>query len=253
MIETTTRGRALVVTLARPGARNAINGEMARGIEAAIDHLEDDEDLWAGVLNAQGPVFCAGADLKEIAASGIDWLSTERGGFAGLTRRDRRKPLIAAVDGAALAGGCELVLACDLVVASTDAQFGIPEVRRSLIAGGGGLHRLPRTMPVNAAMYLALTGEPIDATRAYDLGLVARLTEPGSALAGGLELAQVICQNAPLAVQASREVLLGSLGRTEDEAWTISEAASRRLTATADFAEGPRAFLEKREPVWTGR
>src|SRR5680860_1376855 len=164
-------------------------------MEAAIDRLEADDETWVGVVAGNGPVFSAGADLKAIAAGQAGKLSTKRGGFAGLARRERVKPLIAAVDGPALAGGCEIVLSCDLVVASTNARFGIPEVKRSLVAGAGGLFRLPRSLPLNVAMELALTGDPIDAERAYALGFVNVLVDAGGAVDGALALAERICAN----------------------------------------------------------
>jgi len=205
------------------------------------------------VIAGNGPVFSAGADLKEIAAGRAATLGTERGGFAGITRLERRKPLVAAVDGPALAGGCEIVLTCDLVVASTAASFGIPEVKRALVAGAGGLFRLPRAVPLKLAMQLALTGDPIDAERAYTVGLVNELCEPGEAPDRALALADRICANAPRAVQASRDVVLRGMLASDEEAWRITDEATAAVMAGEDFAEGPRAFIEKREPVWTGR
>ncbi len=206
-----------------------------------------------GVIAGAGPVFCAGADLKEVAAGRMETLYTRPGGFAGITRLPRTKPLIAAVDGAALAGGCEIVLSCDLVVASARASFGIPEVKRSLVAGAGGLFRLPRVLPRNVAMEMAVTGDPISAERAHALGLVNLLSEPGGAVDAAAGLAARIGANAPVAVQLSREVLLSAMLAGDDDAWRMSEAASQAVRQTADFEEGPRAFIEKREPVWTGR
>jgi enoyl-CoA hydratase len=183
-------GRAAVITMDRPEARNAVNGEMAAGIEAAIDQLEDDPDVWVGVFTGRGPVFCAGAELKSVARGEAATIMTKRGGFAGFVRRERTKPVIAAVDGPALAGGTEIAVACDLVVASISANFGIPEVKRALVAGAGGLLRLPRVLPRNIAMELALTGEPITAQRAEHLGLVNRLVEPGTARSAAISLAE---------------------------------------------------------------
>jgi enoyl-CoA hydratase len=253
MIDLTTHGRMALMTINRPEARNAVNGAVATGIEAAIDRLESDEELWAGVITGAGSVFSAGADLKEIAAGRVATLATARSGFAGITRRERTKPLIAAVDGLALAGGCEIALACDLIVASTGSGFGIPEVKRSLIAGGGGLFRLPRALPLNVAMELALTGDPLSAERAYHLGLVNELCEPGQAVQAAMALAERICANAPLAVRASRAIVLRGMLATNLEAWQITDSATETIMATEDFAEGPRAFIEKRQPVWTGR
>ena len=206
-----------------------------------------------GIVAGTGPVFSAGADLKEVAAGRIATLSTERGGFAGITRLARTKPLIAAVDGPALAGGCEIVLACDLVVASRAARFGLPEVKRSLIAAAGGLFRLPRVLPRNVALELALTGDPITAERAHQLGMVNELCEPGSALDAAAALAGRIVANAPIAVRLSREVMLATARADDEEAWPISDAATGKVRETEDFQEGPRAFVEKRRPVWSGR
>lgn len=252
MIDFETRGHVAVITINRPEARNAVNGEVAEGIEAAIDRLEEDADLWVGVLTGAGTVFCAGADLK-IIGTNAGVMSTKRGGFGGFVRRDREKPVIAAVDGPALAGGCELVLASDLVVASKAARFGIPEVKRSLIAAAGGVFRLPRTVPQKIAMEMALTGDPISAERAYELGLVNEVTEAGTALDAALALAERICVNAPLAVRESRRVVLAAHGRDEDELWTVTNAGMAAVVASEDFREGPLAFIEKRAPVWKGR
>ncbi|MEZ5142732.1 MAG: enoyl-CoA hydratase-related protein [Acidimicrobiales bacterium] len=179
MVDYEVHGNVLVMTINRPEAKNAVNGEVAAGIEGGIDRLEDDESLWIGVLAAKGDVFSAGADLKEINSGNAAALMTQRGGFGGIVYRERRKPIIAAVDGLATAGGCEMVLACDLVVASTRASFGLAEVKRNLVAGAGGLFRLPRALPPNVAMEAILTATPIPAERAHQFGMVNRLTEPG--------------------------------------------------------------------------
>ena len=204
MVDYETRGRVALLTIRRPEARNAVNGEVAKGMEAAIDRLEDDPEVWVGVLTGEGPVFSAGADLKALAAGDRVSLGTERGGFAGITRRQRTKPIIAAVDGPALAGGLEIVLACDLVVASGNARFGIPEVKRALVAAAGGLFRLPRALPRNVALEMGLTGDPISAERAHALGLVNELVEPGAAVDAAIALAERIVTNAPLAVRRTR-------------------------------------------------
>ena len=242
-----------LITLDRPEVRNAVHPPLAAALEAAIDRLEDDDDAWVGVLAAEGSVFCAGADLKAVAAGEVDGIITPRNGFAGICRRQGTKPIIAAVDGPALAGGCEIVLACDLVVASTAAAFGIPEVKRSLIAASGGLFRLGRKLPPNVAMAMALTGDPITAKQAYVHGIVNELVEPGTALEHAMTLARRISANAPVAVRLSRRVLLEAPQADDATAWRLSSAAYREVVATDDFQEGPRAFVEKRTPRWSGR
>ena len=253
MVDYEVRGRVALLTINRPEARNAVNGAVANGMEEAIDKLEADDEVWVGVVTGTGPVFSAGADLKAIASGEAAALQTKRGGFAGIARRERTKPIIAAVNGPALAGGCEIVLSCDLVVASSEARFGIPEVKRSLVAGAGGLFRLPRALPKNVAMELALTGDPIDAQRAYELGLVNRICEPGALLDTAIALAAQITANAPLAVRASRDIVLRGMLADDDTAWRITNEAFAAVAASEDFAEGPRAFIEKREPQWKGR
>jgi enoyl-CoA hydratase len=254
IVEYEQRGHVAVLTINRPEARNAVNGEVANGIEEAIDKVEADADTWVTVLTGAGPVFSAGADLKAINSGQAGGLNTQRGGFAGIVRRERDKPIIAAVDGRALAGGCEIALACDLIVASTEAQFGIPEVKRSLVAAGGGLFRLPLALPAKIALELALTGDPITAQRAYDLGLVNELCEPGTAVDTAVALAERICVNAPVAVRESRKVVLQALGTDDEKAlWDASNAAFAKVAQTEDFSEGPLAFIEKRAPNWKGR
>jgi enoyl-CoA hydratase len=253
MVEYRQEGRVAVLTINRPEARNAVNGDVARGMEEAIDRLEEDDGTWIGIVAGEGPVFSAGADLKAIASGQAADLQTKRGGFGGITARERTKPLIAAVDGPAMAGGCEIVLSCDLVVASTNARFGIPEVKRSLVAAAGGLFRLPRALPRNIAMELALTGDPIDAERAHHFGLVNELVEPGKALEAALALAERVTVNAPIAVRESRRVLLDGMLADDDTAWKVTFDAMAKAMATEDFAEGPRAFIEKRAPEWKGR
>ena len=253
MVEFETRGRIAVLTINRPEARNAVNGDVAKAMEEGIDRLEDDSELWAGVVAGNGPVFSAGADLKVVAAGRPQDLLTERGGFAGIAHRERRKPIVAAVDGPALAGGCEIALACDMIVASRQAAFGLPEVKRSLVAAAGGLFRLPRAVPRNVALEIALTGDPIDAERAYNLGLVNELVEPGEAVESAVALAERIAANAPIAVWASRRVVLGSAGEGDEVGWRLTDEAFAEILHSEDFAEGPRAFVEKRPPEWKGR
>ncbi len=252
-VEYVRRGRVAIFTMRRPEVRNAINPEMARGLEDCIDRAERDPDVWVTVIAGEGSVFCSGADLKVIASGGGDAQVTERGGFAGLVWRKRDKPMIAAVDGLAYAGGCEIALACDLIVASTNAKFALPEVRRALVAAAGGLFRLPRVIPRNIAMEMALTAEPIDGETAHRWGLVNRLTEPGKVVDAALELAERICTNAPLAVRETRKVVLDGPWMEDEAAFRLSQEAVQRMYSTEDFNEGPKAFLEKREPVWTGR
>jgi enoyl-CoA hydratase len=250
-------GRVAVITLNRPDARNAVNGDVARGLEAAVDQLEADEEVWVGILaaNTEGqsrPVFCAGADLKAVNAGKSD-LGTKRGGFAGFVYRERRKPIIVAVDGLATAGGCEIVLAADLVVATTQSSFGLAEVKRNLVAGAGGLFRLPRAIGQAAAMEAILTGEPIPAERAYALGMVSRLVEPGKAVEEALALAAKICENAPMAIWESRKVVVASDYADDDTLMDMTNAAMSVVMGSEDLKEGLAAFVEKRPPRWTGR
>jgi enoyl-CoA hydratase len=253
MIDFDVEDRMAIITIRRPEARNAVNGEVASGIEAAIDKLENDSELWAGVLAAEGPVFSAGADLKAIAAGQANSLRTARGGFGGITQRERTKPIVAAVGGPALAGGCEIALACDLIVASRQAVFGLPEVKRSLVAAAGGLIRLPRTVGPKVAMEVILTGDPMSAERAYALGLVNQLVEPGEVLDAAKAMARRITANAPMAVWLSRRIALAAVSNDDDSLWKMTFDLFSQVGQTEDFAEGPRAFIEKRPPVWKGR
>jgi enoyl-CoA hydratase len=245
------RERVLVVTLNRPDQRNAVNAAVARGIADALDLLDSDAELSLAVLTGAGKGFCAGMDLKAFVAGEVPYADDR--GFAGITRRAAAKPLIAAIEGFAVAGGLEVALACDLIVAAEGAKLGIPEVKRSLVAAGGGLLRLPRVLPRNIAMELALTGDPITAERGYELGLVNRLAAPGKALETALDLAATVAANGPLALAASKRVL------TESPDWPDSEFFERQgeiiapVMGSEDAREGATAFAEKRAPVWKGR
>ncbi len=242
-----------VFTLDRPEARNAVNAEFASDMEAALDAFEADDDAWVGIVTGTGPVFCAGADLKAIASGDAGGLATKRGGFGGFVWRERTKPIIAALNGHALAGGCEITLACDLVVASADATLGLPEVKRSLVAAAGGLFRLPQVVGKALATEMILTGDAISAERAREAGLVNVIVPADQVMDAARELAGRIVVNAPLAVQASRRVMLEAQVVDERALFGSSGAAMASLSTTEDFAEGPRAFIEKRAPEWQGR
>ncbi|MEM9938259.1 MAG: crotonase/enoyl-CoA hydratase family protein [Pseudomonadota bacterium] len=241
--------RVLIITLNRPKARNAINQDMAVGIAAAVDRLDNDPELAVGILAGNEKAFSSGMDLKAFLRGESPMI--EGRGLAGITETPPKKPLIAAVDGFALAGGCELALACDMIVASQNASFGVPEVKRGLIAGGGGVVNLPRRIPRGLAMEIILTGAPVSASRAYEIGLVNRITD-GSALDEALSLAGAIAENAPLAVQISKQVVLQS------QDWDLSELYSRQndligpVFMSKDAQEGAAAFAQKRQPVWRG-
>ena len=239
-------GRVLVITLNRPESRNAINTELAEGLVRAIDELDGDDGLTVGVLTGAGSGFCSGMDLKAFAAG------QPPTGFMAFLENGSTKPLIAAIERFAVAGGLEVALTCDLVVAAGGARLGIPEVAVGLFAAGGGLFRLPHRLPYGVAMEMALTGEPITAEQAHELGFVARLTEPGKALDAALALAERIARNAPLAVAASKHLVRASQGCTEAEFWERQRPHIAPVFRSNDAKEGPRAFAEKRMPVWTG-
>ncbi|KMO12970.1 enoyl-CoA hydratase-related protein [Methylobacterium platani] len=242
-----------LVTLNRPRARNAVDPDLARALAAAVAATEADDAVRAVVLAGEGPVFCAGADLKVVADGGADGLWIGEGGFAGFVHARRAKPWIAAIEGPALAGGCEIALACELIVAGEGASFGLPEVTRGLVAAAGGLYRLPRALPRAVALELILTGARLEAARAHALGLVNRLAAIGAARDEAVALATAIAANAPLAVRESLAV--ARLAPDADEAGLreASAAARARVQASEDYREGPRAFVEKRPPRWTGR
>jgi enoyl-CoA hydratase/carnithine racemase len=251
MIEFDVQGHLAVITLNRPKARNAIDGATTRQISEAFDRIDGDSNIWVTIITGAPPVFCAGADLRAIDAGRERELS-DANGFASLTHRQRSKPLIAAVNGPALAGGTEIVLACDLVVADASASFGIPEVRRGLIAAAGGLYRLPRVLPMNIALECGLTGDPLSAQRATELGLVNVLTAQGDALSTAKDLAGRVTDNAPVAVRETRRLMLSTPYQPDNVGYNESRAAMKRILSTKDAAEGVRAFVEKRPPNWTG-
>jgi len=245
------RGRVLVVTLNRPEQRNAVNLAVAEGIAAALDELDTGADLSVGVLTGAGRGFCAGMDLKAFVTGERPWAGNR--GFAGIVQRPPAKPLIAAIEGFAVAGGLEIALACDLIVAARGAKLGVPEVKRSLVAAGGALLRLPRALPRGVAMELALTGDPISAERGYELGLVNRLTDPGAALEQALELADTVAANGPLALAATKRILTDGPGWPEAEFWQRQAEITEPVFGSEDATEGATAFAQKRPPVWKGR
>ena len=243
--------RTLIVTLNRPPQRNAINAAVAHAVAAALDELDADPALAVGIITGAGGFFCAGMDLKAFAAGERPWVDGR--GFGGIVERSADKPLIAAIEGFAVAGGLEVALACDLIVAANGAKLGIPEVKRSLVAAGGGLLRLPRMLPRNVANELALTGDPISAERAHELGLVNRLAAPGQALAAALELAATIAANGPLALAGSKRILRESADWPQSDAFARQAEIWEPIFDSADAREGATAFAEKRPPVWQGK
>ncbi|MDT5013367.1 MAG: enoyl-CoA hydratase [Mycobacterium sp.] len=243
------RDRILLITINRPHAKNAVNAAVSHGLADAMDRLDDDAGLSVGVLTGAGGSFCAGMDLKAFAR-GENVVVEGRG--MGFTERPPAKPLIAAVEGYALAGGTELALATDLIVAASNSAFGIPEVKRGLVAGGGGLLRLPQRIPYAVAMELALTGDNLSAKRAQELGLVSVLTEPGKALDGAIALAEKITANGPLAVAATKRIIVESRNWSPEEMWREQIKILMPVFGSNDAKEGAIAFAEKRPPRWTG-
>ncbi|MBX4168670.1 crotonase/enoyl-CoA hydratase family protein [Rhodococcus pyridinivorans] len=239
-----------VFTLNRPEAKNAVNLEVSEALAAAIDEFEARPDLTIGILTGAGGTFCAGMDLKAFARG--ERPSIPGRGFGGLTEAPPSKPLIAAVEGWALAGGCELALSADLIVASREAKFGIPEVKRGLAAAAGGLLRLPKILPYPLAMELAITGDPLTAEVAHQHGLVNRVTEPGESLTVAKELAARVAANGPLAVKATKQVVAMAANYTDPDAFVAQRKFIDPVFASADAKEGARAFAEKRAPVWKG-
>ncbi|WP_354700232.1 Carnitinyl-CoA dehydratase [Paraconexibacter sp. AEG42_29] len=248
-ILTERHGSVLVITINRPQVRNAIDGAAAHGIAAAIDELDGDDSLSAGVLTGAGGFFCAGMDLGAFARGDAPWI--EGRGFAGITQRASVKPLIAAIEGFAVAGGLEIALSCDLIVAAAGAKLGIPETKRSLVAAGGGLLRLPRRMPYHLVMELALTGDPMPAERFHAFGVVNRVADPGEALTVALELAATLAKNGPLALVASKRIVQEQQDWSLEEMWLKQAEIAGPVLMSADAREGAVAFKEKREPVWT--
>jgi enoyl-CoA hydratase len=240
-----------IITINRPGAKNALDRAVAEGVAAAVDELDASDELRVGVLTGAGGTFSAGMDLKAFLRG--ETPAIEGRGLCGITETPPRKPLIGAVEGWALAGGFELLLACDLVVAAETARFGVPEVKRSLVAAGGAALLLPQRVPFNLALEMLLTGDPVAAPRAAEIGLVNRLTAEGQALEGALELAATIAANGPLAVVATKAVARGSVDWSGAEGWARQDELVAPVFASGDAREGAAAFAEKRPPVWKGR
>jgi enoyl-CoA hydratase len=245
------RGRVLLITLNRPQVRNAVNAALAEGVAGAMEQLDGDDELSIGVLTGAGGYFCAGMDLGAFVKGESPWFGDR--GFGGIAQRASQKPLIAAIEGFAVAGGLELALSCDLIVAAKGAKMGIPEAKRSIVAAGGALLRLPRRMPYHLVMELALTGDPFLAERFHELGVVNRLAEPGSAVDVALELADTIGRNGPLALAASKRILQEQFDWKSSEMWERQLEISGPVLASEDAKEGAAAFKEKREAVWRGR
>lgn len=244
-------GRALVISLNRPDARNAVNGQVAREMAAVLDDLDADPSLVVGILRGEGRGFSAGMDLKGFLEG--DFPEVKNRGFGGFAQRGPRTPLIAAIEGFAVAGGLEMALACDLIIAASDAKLGLPEVKRSLIAAGGGLLRLAQRIPYHVAAEIGLTGDYIPVERLYQVGLVNRIAEPGHALEEALALARQLVDNAPLALEGTKYVLenAGDWGMTEG--WKHQQPVMERVSGSEDAREGATAFAERRAPIWRGR
>ena len=251
-VEVERRDRVGIIRLNRPEARNAVNNDLATGVEAALDEFETDPDVQAVVITGNGKTFCAGADLKLVAAGRGAEMATAKGNFAGIVTRDFPKPIIAAVHGAALAGGFEIMLSCDLVVAADDTRFGLPEVKRGLFAAAGGLIRLPKRVPLTVATELAITGEPIDAPRALQLGLVNRIVPADQVVDAALALAATIAENGPLAIKNSLAMVREAQDLSDEDAWKRNIELALEVFASKDSIEGATAFAEKRPPKWTG-
>jgi enoyl-CoA hydratase len=245
------RGDVLLITLNRPEVRNAVNAALAEGVGLALDELDSDDELAVGVLTGGGGFFCAGMDLGAFVKGESPWYGDR--GFAGIAQRASRKPLIAAIEGFAVAGGFEIALACDIIVAAKGAKLGIPEAKRSLVAAGGALLRLPRHMPYHVVMELALTGDTQPAERFHHFGVVNSLAEPGQAVDVALELAERLAKNGPLALAASKRILQEQFDWSSAQMWEKQAAISGPVFGSEDAKEGANAFKEKRDPVWRGR
>lgn len=250
VVEFEPRGSVALITLNRPEARNAISPEVSQTMATILDKVEDDASLRAVVLTGRGEVFSAGADLKVVASGRANDIARGKGGFAGVATRDFPKPMIAAVNGPALAGGFEIVLSCDLVVAAETARFGIPEVKRGLMAAAGGLIRLPKRVPLAIALELAMTGDPIDAQRALTLGLVNRVVPADQVVDEAIALADRIGENSPIAVRMSRQLAREARELTEEQGWQRTLELMMPVFESGDAIEGATAFAEKRAPVW---
>jgi enoyl-CoA hydratase len=245
------RGNVLLITINRPEMRNAVNGAVAEGIAGALDQLDADDELTVGVVTGAGGYFSAGMDLGAFVKGESPWFGDR--GFAGIAQRSARKPLIAAIEGFALAGGMEVALACDLIVAARGAKMGIPEAKRSLVAAGGALLRLPRRMPYHVVMELALTGDWMPAERFHEFGLVNRLAEPGAAVDVAMELAAQLSKSGPLALIGSKRILQEQFDWSSDEMWQKQAEITGPVMLSEDAKEGASAFKEKRDPVWKNR
>jgi enoyl-CoA hydratase len=251
VVLTERRGEVLLITLNRPEVRNAVNAAVAAGVAGALEELDADDALSVGVLTGAGGFFCAGMDLGAFVKGESPWFGDR--GFAGIAQRASRKPLIAAIERFAVAGGMEIALACDLIVAAKGAKMGIPESKRSIVAAGGALLRLPRRMPYHLVMELALTGDPFPAERFHELGVVNRLSEPGAAVDAALELAAALAKNGPLALAASKRILQEQFDWSSAEMWERQGEITAPVMASEDAREGASAFKEKRDPIWRGR
>jgi len=242
------QNHVLIITMTRPAKRNAIDGEMTLALDAALNRLEDEPDLWAAIITGGPDMFCAGTDMA--ATSGTP---TERGGVYGVVGRTRTKPLIAAVEGVAFGGGFEVAMACDMIVAATNARFGLPEVKRGLVATSGAIFRASRVLPFNIAKQVMLTGTELSPADGHRHGMVNELCEPGKALATALALAAQITANSPVSVQQSLQAIDALASADDDQGWALTAKAKQVINESADAKEGVAAFFEKRPPVWTGR